>query len=428
MNLPITPQQRLDRISEDGMCIGCGLCESIAGRDVVRMEVVENGYERPVVCGGLSHETIDRIMDLCPGTRVEGLPVALVDETTQHDLVWGAYQSMVLGHASDPQVRHQGSTGGVLTALGQFLVETGEVEFILHAKASERDPTFGDRALSRTSEEVLAAAGSRYGPTAPLIDILRQLDTGKRFAFIGKPCDVAALRNLALYDQRVDAQVDTMLAMVCGGFMPPEGMTNFLDRELGITKSEVTSLRYRGFGCPGPTRVETRDGRVAEPGYTEFWGTHESMWVLPFRCKVCPDGIGEAADIAASDTWPGGSPDPAQEADDQGTNALVVRTARGQDLVERAVEAGFLTLTGDVDPRYMDSVQPHQRNKKYAVSARHDGLRAEGKTVPRTARLRLDALAADLDPDIARSQYEGTRARVAAGKASEAAPRSLAPC
>ena len=165
---------------------------------------------------------------------------------------------------------------------------------------------------------------------------------------------------------------------------------------------------------------------MAEPGYTEFWGTHESMWVLPFRCKVCPDGIGEAADIAASDTWPGGSPDPAQEADDLGTNALVVRTARGQDLVERAVEAGFLTLTGDVGPRYMDSVQPHQRNKKYAVSARHDGLRAEGKTVPRTARLRLDALAADLDPDIARSQYEGTRARVAAGKASEAAPRSLA--
>ena len=422
---PVTPQQRLDRISEDGMCIGCGLCESIAGPDVVRMEVVENGYERPVVCGGLSHETVDRIMDLCPGTRVEGMPIALLDEKTQHDLVWGAYQSMVLGHASAPQVRHQGSTGGVLTALGQFLVETGEVEFILHAKASERDPTFGDRALSRTSAEVLAAAGSRYGPTAPLIDILWQLDTGKRFAFIGKPCDVAALRNLALYDPRVDAQVDTMLAMVCGGFMPPEGMTNFLDRELGITKSAVTALRYRGFGCPGPTRVETRDGRVAERGYTEFWGTHESMWVLPFRCKVCPDGIGEAADIAVSDTWPGGSPDPSQEADDLGTNALVVRTARGQDLVERAVQAGFLTLTGDVDPRYMDSVQPHQRNKKYAVAARHDGLRAEGKTVPRTARLRLDALHADLDPSIARSQYEGTRARVAAGKASEAAPRSL---
>ena len=184
------------------------------------MEVVENGYERPVVCGGLTHETVDRIMDLCPGTRVEGLPVALVDETTKQDLVWGAYQSMVLGHASDPKVRHQGSTGGVLTALGQFLVATGEVEFILHAKASERDPTFGDRALSRTGRGV---GGRRVAlrPHRAADRCSKATRYGKRFAFIGKFCDTAALRNLALYDQRVDAQVDTMLAMVCGGFMPP---------------------------------------------------------------------------------------------------------------------------------------------------------------------------------------------------------------
>ena len=102
------------------------------------------------------------------------------------------------------------------------------------------------------------------------------------------PCDVAALRNLALYDPRVDAQVDTMLAMVCGRFMPPEDAGNFLDRELGITKAAVTALRYQGFGCPGLTRVETRDGRVAERGYTEFWGTHEEHVVLPFRYKITP--------------------------------------------------------------------------------------------------------------------------------------------
>ena len=42
----------------------------------------------------------------------------------------------------------------------------------------------------------------------------------------------------------------------------------------------------------------------------------------------------------------------------------------------------------------MDSVQPHQRNKKLAVGARHEGLRAEGRTVPATARLRLEELIA----------------------------------
>lgn len=420
---PTTPAARLNRISEDAMCIGCGLCQSIAGPEAVRMELVANGTQRPVVYGELTHETVDHIMDVCPGTRVEGLPQTDITADTQHDLVWGPYQQMALAYASNPKVRHQGSTGGVLSGLGMYLVESGEVDFILHAKAAQAQPTFGERAVSVNAAEVLAAAGSRYGPTAPLLDVLEQLDKGQTFAFIGKPCDIAALRNLAQYDERVNQQVKYMLTPVCGGFMPPEGMARFLQQDLGIDPAQVAKLRYRGFGCPGPTRVEMTDGTVHEKTYTDFWGTDESMWVLPFRCKVCPDGIGEAADIAASDTWPGGSPDPAMEADDLGTNALVIRTQRGQDLVQRAVAAGHLTVTDEVDPHYMDSVQPHQRNKKYAVGARHEGLRAEGKTVMRTARLRLDELMADLAPEVIEAQREGTRERVRIGKASEPTPK-----
>jgi coenzyme F420 hydrogenase subunit beta len=71
----------------------------------------------------------------------------------------------------------------------------------------------------------------------------------------------------------------------------------------------------------------------------------------------------------------------------------------------------------------MDSVQPHQRAKKLAVGARHEGLRAEGKTVPRTARLRLDALMAELGEDNRTFQRDGTRERVRIGKASEPTPR-----
>ena len=426
MTHAMTPTERLDRISEDAMCIGCGLCQSIAGPDHVRMEIVENGYERPVVCGHLTHEVVDRIVDLCPGIRVEGLPQEACDDHTKFDLVWGPYQSMVLAYATDPEVRHRGSTGGALSAIGMYLVDSGEVDFVLHARPSGPVPTFGERAVSTTSADVLAGAGSRYGPTAALIDILDQLDKGRPFAFIGKPCDIAALRNLAKSDARVGQLVKYMLALVCGGFMPPHGMRRFLREELDVEPAEVTGFRYRGFGCPGPTRIELADGRVQERRYTEFWGTDESMWVLPFRCKVCPDGIGEAADIAASDTWPGGSPDPATEDGDPGTNALVVRTSRGRALVERARMAGYLTITEPVDARYMDQVQPHQRNKKYAVGARFEGLRAEGKTVPRTARLRLDQLTAELGVDQAAFQREGTRERVRIGKASEPAPRTAA--
>lgn len=44
------------------------------------------------------------------------------------------------------------------------------------------------------------------------------------------------------------------------------------------------------------------------------------------------------------------------------------------------------TVESTVDPRYLDAVQPHQVWKKRVVRARWDGLAAEGRTVPRSAR------------------------------------------
>jgi coenzyme F420 hydrogenase subunit beta len=46
------------------------------------------------------------------------------------DVVWGPAQRLAIGYAADSAVRHRASTGGVLTALGQFLLASGRVKFI----------------------------------------------------------------------------------------------------------------------------------------------------------------------------------------------------------------------------------------------------------------------------------------------------------
>ena len=91
-----SPQERLYRIVEDGVCIGCGLCEAVAGRDKVRAVKVTTGNIRPVASNALDHKTVDRIYDVCPGTRVDGLPERLIGEDTEIDHVWGAFQRIVL--------------------------------------------------------------------------------------------------------------------------------------------------------------------------------------------------------------------------------------------------------------------------------------------------------------------------------------------
>jgi len=420
-----TPSERLYRIVEEGLCIGCGLCQAVAGADTVKVVKTQSGYLNPVVVGDLDHATVDRIYDTCPGTRVEGLPERLIGTDTKTDHIWGPWRRMVRAWAGDAAMRYEGATGGVLTALADYLLSSGRVAFILHVKASTAYPTFGERHLSFSRADVLSAAGSRYGPAAPLIDIDAVLDRAEPFAIIAKPCDLSALRNYARHDSRVDELVKYWLGLVCGAFMTPKGMDAFFVRH-GIDPATVTGVRYRGHGCPGPTRIETSEG-VHELHYLDLWSEDASLWTLPFRCKVCPDAIGETADIVAADTWPGGSPRREEMASDAGTNALIVRTEAGAELVQAAASAGALVLENEIGPDELTGYQPHQRDKKYAVWARHEGLRATGRLAPATARLRLAELAAEMPAEFNAAQREGTIRRVREGKASEPTPRPLVP-
>lgn len=424
----LTPNQQLYKIVEDGMCIGCGLCESIAGQQSIRLELVANGFERPIVQGELSKHTVDKVWEVCPGTHVEGLPKSLVDDEAKQDSVWGVWREIYYSYSAEPEVRHMASTGGVLTGIALYLLESGTADFILHAKTSDHTPSFGEPFISRTREDVLAAAGSRYGPTATLkalVEVIEKAQSAnERFVFVGTPCDVGALRNYAQLDKRVDQHCEAMLTMVCGGFMTPAGLTAILEQQ-GIETSQITKIRYRGYGCPGPTSVTTADGLVTEFSYHDFWGEDDSGWQLPPRCKVCPDGIGDAADIAASDVWEGGAPTVDEIENDLGSNGVVVRSCKGEEIMDAAIAAGYLVRGGSFTPADMNRFQPHQQAKKRSVWARFKGIKDAGKVVPDTRRLRIKSLAKENSKEENAAQRTGSKLRAEQGKFSESTPESM---
>ena len=414
----VTPEEKFNRIIEDALCIGCGLCQSVATPVKIQVAKAKSGELRPRVVAPLSNEDIENIYATCPGTRIEGLPPFAIKAAAHHDLVWGPYHRLVLGWASTPKVRHEGSTGGVLTALGQYLLRSGRVKFILHVKASETEPTFGEATLSFTEAEVFEGAGSRYGPAAPLSDLEGALTRNEPFALIAKPCDLNAVRNLAHIDPRVNRLIRYWLTPVCGGYMPDQAMNRFLN-EQGVKREDVTELRYRGRGCPGPTTIKTKDGDQHDVHYLDVWGEDESTWSLPFRCKICPDGIGEGADIAAADTWPDACPDREASLTDPGTNSLIVRTAPGMELLDAAVRDGALVLGNDVDIAYLNDTQPHQVTKKRFVKARYDGLQDAGALIPKAVNLRVNELSEANDARKNEEQRQGAFERASAGKQKE---------
>jgi len=374
------------------------------------------GRERPIVRQALSASTLARINAVCPGTRIGGADPAEQSDAAVRDTTWGVAERLSIGHARDPIVRFIGSTGGVLTALGQFLLHSRRVSFILHVGPAASAPMRSVRRLSFDAAGVLGGAGSRYGPAAALVDFSEILDRREPFALIAKPCDITAARNMARVDPRVDRYMRYALTLVCGGASDLTKSEQVLQR-CNIHERELALFRYRGHGNPGPTRLETKDGRTFELSYQQLW-EDESKWMIQPRCNICPDAIGQGADLAVSDVWPGGSP----AGEDEGFNGIIVRTKRGLELYDAAVAAGVLTINRPITFRDLDRFQPHQVRKRRAVWARLKGMEIAGKPVPEVTDLGIGECARQNSQAENLAECRGARDRAKHGRQGEPRP------
>ena len=84
----------VEAIVESGLCIGCGLCRSLAGAERIDLVLTPEGRERPVVRTALDRPTLERINAVCPGLTAtypgaEAMGARPVEESAA-GVVWAA--------------------------------------------------------------------------------------------------------------------------------------------------------------------------------------------------------------------------------------------------------------------------------------------------------------------------------------------------
>ena len=268
----------------------------------------------------------------------------------------------------------------MISALLTHALATGQVDFVVQTGADPEAPLANRTIVSTDAAEVFAAAGSRYTASAPLAELERWLAMPGKFAFVGKPCDVSALRARARHDPRIDAKVPVMLAFFCAGIPSAEGTRRILDR-LGVAESDVATFRYRGDGWPGYATATRADGTSERMSYADSWGDILSKQVQ-FRCKICPDAVGGDADVAAADAWYGDDRGYPSFEEQEGRSLVMARTASGQALLDGAIAAGAVATT----PLALGEIalmQPSQARRKRQVLSRLAALKLAGRPVPR---------------------------------------------
>lgn len=403
----MTPSPTLTKVRRGELCAGCGLCAAVSG-GAVAMALAPPGWLRPVQSATLAPAAEAHIAAACPAIVIDAHPDAPHD-----DPLWGPWHRIATGHATDAALRHNASSGGVISALAAHALANGAVAFVVQTGADPQAPLGNRTAASTSAADIFAAAGSRYAPSAPLADLETWLARPGKFAFVGKPCDVSALRALARRDPRIDAKCPLMLAFFCAGIPSATGARRILDK-LGVAPAEVSAFRYRGDGWPGFATATRADGSSERMSYAASWGDILSKHVQ-FRCKICPDAVGGDADVVAADAWYGDERGyPAfDEAD--GRSLVVARTPAGVAALAAAEAAGTLATT-PLAVTEIVRMQPHQARRKRQLLSRLAALAVAGRPVPRYRGVRLRE-AARQEPWLAQARsFAGLLRRIFQGR------------
>ena len=363
----------LARVARGDLCAGCGACAALAPGKVA-MATSAEGFLRPVQQAPLTAAEEAAIARACPGLGQEVVAAGRID-----DPLWGPYLDMHTGHATDPGIRFAGSSGGALSMLLLHLIETGTVDAVIQTAAAP-DLAIGNATVLSTGRAgILAAAGSRYAPSAPLAGLRDHLLPGRRLAFVGKPCDVAALRAMTAQDPDLARAIPVMLSFFCAGVPSLAGGRAVL-AALGTDLAETRAFRYRGNGWPGQATATLTDGSTRTMSYHDSWGRILSRHVQA-RCKICADGTGTAADLVCADAWESDAEGYPLFEEQEGTSLIVARSEAGRAILAAAVAAGRIAIQ-PFDPAALTAIQPGQRDRRRGLAARLAALRLAGRPVP----------------------------------------------
>lgn len=344
----------INKIVKNQLCVGCGLCSSVLGEKQCEMTLSDRGFYLPKMKENADDSIVKKV---CPGIRVHA---------EGNIGIWGNVLDVCEGWSADAEIRHKAASGGIVTSLAIYLIESKKVDAVLQVGVRDDSYLYNELKFSRNREDVIQNAQSRYAPALTLVNIKQILDnTSDIYAFIGKPCDIVGIKNLINLFPHYKDRFRLFISIFCAG-MPSYNATERTWRLSGKEETPIV-LKYRGDGWPGNFKAKWNDGSEYQLSYNESWGKMLGR-DLGFRCKICPDGIGLLADIAVGDSWStkDGYPDFTEQ---DGRSFVLIRTNRGREMIMAAEREGYV-IKRQLEICKIKEMQPYQFQRRQMVGWR----------------------------------------------------------
>ncbi|RLJ09757.1 MAG: FeS-binding protein [Candidatus Aenigmatarchaeota archaeon] len=331
----------IKEVVRQGLCTGCGTCIAVCPKGALTLvEDQKSGTYLPKLDSSKCDQCGVCLL-VCPGIGIDFKKLnSFVFGKEPEDILLGNYIDCYAGYASDQKLRYNASSGGLVTALASFALETGEVDGVLVTKMDPEKPLKPKPFIAKSKQELVSAIGSKYCPVPANILLKEILKEQGHYIVVGLPCHIQGVRKAQALIKKLRDRIRLCFGLACN-HTPTFQATKYLLKKLRISEDAVVKLDYRGKGWPGGMGISLDDGSeiFVPQGHKYYWGLVFNRFFWPDRCILCEDKLCELADITFMDAWL-----PEFSSDKIGTSLIVVRSKKGNELIDEAVKHEIIKL------------------------------------------------------------------------------------
>ncbi len=311
------PNELLEDVYERDLCIGCGACVNLcpyfknyAGKTAMIFPCTLSRGRCYSSCPKAELD-LDEISNMLFQKPYDGSPL-------------GSHRDILIAHAGPAMAKSAFQAGGSVSALVTFALTAGMIDA---AVLTDREGLFPVPALVTDPGKVTKYALSKYMAAPTVAGLNEGLKRGyKNIGFVGTPCQVMAVAKMRCNPYQAEDFVDPValvIGLFCTWALDTRKLVAFLSARVSVGEIKKMDIP------PPPAEVfivETKDERLEFP-------LDEIRSLVPDTCRICPDMTSEWADVSVGVLE--GAPD---------WNTLIIRTQKGEQLVRKAAEKGYLIL------------------------------------------------------------------------------------
>lgn len=340
------PISSIEKVVASGTCVGCGAC-AVRSASIV-MHRSQLGAMSADISSADEHglRSASRVCPFSEDSEGEDeIGDSLFRAGNLKDVRIGYFGNIYAGRVIHGENLELSSSGGLTSWLLIQLMERGEIDGVVHvASSSASENGLFDFAVSRTVDEVRQRRKSQYYSVSMAAAVNSIIGDGRRYAFVGVPCFIKAIRLLGAEDPEFKRQTAVTIGLVCG-HMKTSAFAESLAWQLGVEPDAIDSVDFRVKQRNAPSyeyafQATSKSGNEFSSAVRDLVGTNWGHAFFQLKaCDYCDDIFAETADIVFGDAWL-----KKYVRDWQGTNVVVCRNATLNELLVDGAKQGKIFI------------------------------------------------------------------------------------